>query len=343
MTPSRRKWIMIWLFTGCFMVYLMVVIGGITRLTGSGLSITEWNLVMGSVPPMSDEAWNETFAKYQASPQFQKVNYDFGLEEFKSIFWWEYFHRLLGRVIGIVFIIPFAIFVFKKWLNRALIFKYLMVLFLGGFQGLLGWYMVKSGLVDDPKVSHFRLAAHLVTAFITFAYIFYLWLDLYFLEKEKPKEAEPSLVNASGIFFGILILQLVYGGFTAGLHAGRIYTTFPKMGDDWIPEAVYAMDGFIKNISENLAGVQFAHRILAFILFFLGSFITIYIFNRIKDSVARRAALFMVSALGVQFVLGVFTLIYSVPITLGVLHQSGAFFLFVATIFLYHRLRAIAV
>lgn len=324
-------------------MYAMVVIGAITRLTGSGLSITEWNLVKGTFPPLTDSQWAETFGKYQSSPQFQIVNHDISLDGFKSIFWWEYIHRLLGRLIGLVFLIPFLYFLIRKQLTRAVVRRCLMIFFLGGFQGLLGWLMVKSGLVDRPSVSHFRLAAHLLTAFLTFGVIFYLLLDC-FPPAEKEKRELPIWGKFKilwVVFIGLLLAQIVYGAFTAGLHAGRVFNTFPKMGEDWVPDAVFAMNSWYANLFENLAGVQFIHRCLGWVVFISGLWLSWKLFKVAETEEMKQWATSLALVLFFQFLLGVFTLLLSVPLVLGVAHQTGAFVLFAVVLGILHRINRI--
>jgi cytochrome c oxidase assembly protein subunit 15 len=329
----NRK-IIIWLAAGCFLVFMMVIIGGITRLTGSGLSITEWKLVRGTIPPLNEAQWQEEFENYKQIPQYRELNYDYSLADFKAIYFWEYLHRLIGRLIGVVFIIPFLYFYFTKQLNKPLLKKLLFIFFLGGFQGFLGWYMVKSGLVNNIRVSHLRLAAHLITAFITYGFIFWVMLDYWF-----KVEGLRFKVRSEQIFILLLIIiQIIYGAFTAGLKAGHIYNTFPKMGDAWIPEAVtYGLqtEG-IGSLINNIACVQFVHRIVAWSLVIV---IIIYWLKTRKivrsnaNSSAERqlkAMNFLMLAVIIQFLLGMFTLLYNVPIILGVLHQVGAFALFTA-------------
>jgi heme a synthase len=335
MALNKNKSVIIWLLSGCALIFIMVVIGGITRLTQSGLSIVEWDLLMGSIPPLNDAAWQELFIKYQQSPQYQLVNNHFSLEEFKSIFWWEFIHRLFGRFIGMVFFIPFVFFLLTKRLNPSLTKKLLILFALGGFQGFLGWFMVKSGLVKDPAVSHYRLAAHLITAFITFGYTFWIALELWF-EHKKQAIAVKELKTPAIVLFSLVVLQIIYGAFVAGLRAGSLYTTFPKMGDEWIAESVtfaYAKFGFI-SLFENPASVQFVHRILAFIV--LG--IALYLWrmtqkNDLGSSIKQTLNILLLVILG-QFLLGIITLIYSVPVVLGVLHQAGAFVAFAAVVYL---------
>lgn len=332
------KPIVFWLFSGCFLVFLMVAIGGITRLTGSGLSMVEWDLLMGTVPPMNEQQWVEMFEKYKQFPEYQKLNYHFELEDFKSIFWWEYIHRLLGRLIGIVFLIPFIYFWMKGKISRNLMTKLLILFILGAFQGFLGWYMVKSGLVDDPYVSHYRLAIHLIAALATFAFALWFGLDEWHGE-QKDSAANKNLVRWTWIFFAVLILQIIYGAFVAGLKAGYVFTTWPKMGNDWFPQAITIMKPFYINFLESLAGVQFVHRYLAYVLIVLAGII---FFRSRKHSLSKaqqKSVAFLMVAVAIQAILGIFTLIFSVPVILGVIHQSWAFVLVSVNLILAHRLQ----
>lgn len=311
----------------------MVNIGGITRLTGSGLSITEWNLLMGTFPPMSDADWNEAFEKYQTSPQFQKLNYHYGLDEFKAIFFWEYFHRLIGRLIGLVFIIPFLWFYFKKQIPQGFMPKLMFLFGLGALQGFLGWFMVKSGLVDRPSVSHYRLALHLGTAFFTYCYT--LWLVLILL---YPRPYKIRVSNEAKQFAILLSLQIVYGAFVAGLKAGYVYNTWPLMGGEFFPEAIGMLDSILRDITENLATVQFIHRILAiFILLF--SFQLFFKHRKSVDPYVRKSTIWLFVLVCFQFLLGVLTILnfQTSPVFWGVIHQAGALFTLTgAVIFLYH-------
>lgn len=333
MQKSTQRALLIWLFSGCFLVFMMVVVGGITRLTRSGLSITEWNPIMGAIPPLNEADWQIAFAKYQQTPEFQKINFDMQLEEFKFIFFWEFIHRLIGRLIGIVFLIPFLYFYLTKKIDKPFALKLLGVFALGGLQGFIGWYMVASGLVDNPHVSHYRLATHLITAFITFGYIFWLALEVMY-PNSKGEKTPIALKSMSRLVLGVVTLQIIYGAFVAGLKAGHIYNTFPKMGDEWFPEAITAIEPWYSNFTEGLAGVQFVHRYIAYVV--VGLFIALW--YRTKNmglsSYQQNGIKALGIALGVQFLLGLFTLLYSVPITLGVLHQVGAFFLFATSIYL---------
>lgn len=338
---DSRKQIIIWLATGCFLIALMVVVGGITRLTYSGLSMVEWNLVMGSIPPLSEQDWLDTFNKYKQTPEFRIKNHDFSLEEFKSIFWWEYIHRMLGRLIGLVFIVPFLYFLFKKKLDAPLIKKLFIVFALGCFQAFLGWFMVKSGLVKDPQVSHYRLAGHLVTAFILFGFIFWIMLEIIFRKAGKEVTHTRRLRKYTVALLFITFIQVTYGAFVSGLKAGRIYNTFPKMGDQWIPDTVgfaYQKAGLISFL-ENMGSVQFIHRYIAFIIFFL----VIYIWSisrKISLSSHQRMGLSLVlSILTAQILLGIFTLLFAVPVVLAIFHQIGALLLVTAIIYFWFHLR----
>ena len=317
----------------------MVVVGGITRLTGSGLSITEWNVIMGSIPPLNQNDWSLVFEKYKASPQFQKVNFSMNLEEFKSIFWWEFIHRLIGRLIGMVFLIPFLYFLWKKRLSKSLIRQLLVIFGLGALQGFIGWYMVSSGLIDKPAVSHYRLATHLITAFITYGYIFWVALSLIYQNDPSPKVSK-QWSRRTAVLLGIVILQIVYGAFVAGLHAGKVYNTWPKMGEDWFPSTILAMQPAWVNFFENYIGVQFIHRYIALALLLMGLLLA-YFYRTEKAFALKQALNFFLIALVIQFVLGVVTLLYAAPIALSAIHQIGGFFLFTSVIFFYFRAKTL--
>lgn len=321
------KPIAIWLLTGCLLIFLMVVIGGMTRLTNSGLSMVEWNLFMGSIPPTSEADWQTLFQKYQQYPEYQLVNFNISLDEFKSIFYWEYGHRMFGRLIGLVFIFPFLWFWLRNRIQKSVMPKLLLILAMGAFQGFLGWYMVKSGLVKDPDVSHYRLAMHLITAFITFAYTFWVALSLIYPATSQLTIPELKLRNGLRLLLITVIVQIVWGAYVAGLNAGKVYNTWPKMGDKWIADGVTAMQPWWTNFVEGLAGVQFIHRYLAYLVVGL----VLYLFlkgKRLSISKRRKEALTIITgAVSIQFLLGIFTLLYAVPTSLGLLHQLGAFVL----------------
>lgn len=331
-----NKKVVYWLYTGCFLIFVMVVVGGITRLTNSGLSISDYKLITGTIPPLTEEQWVEEFEFYKQFPEYQKLHYHFTLEDFKGIYFWEWLHRFIGRMIGLVFIIPFLYFLITKQLTRPTIYKSLVLLFLGGFQGFLGWYMVKSGLVDMPAVSHYRLAAHLTTAFITFAYCFWVAMDLNY---PKKKDINKSFRNLVWVGMIILLLQIIWGAFVAGLDAGWIHNTWPKMtGGEWIHETVYIEQNPVwRNFIEGKSGVQFVHRYLAYIVVAIILLIWYKSRNLSLTLPQQRGIHWLVGLVFLQFLLGVLTLIYAVPLWLGVAHQVGAFFLLTAMTFTLHR------
>ncbi|MBR9914239.1 MAG: heme A synthase [Algicola sp.] len=331
-----NKKVIYWLLTGCVLIFIMVVVGGITRLTHSGLSISNYKLISGTIPPMNDVEWQEAFDLYKQYPEYQKLNTHFELQDFKDIYFWEWLHRVIGRFIGLVFIIPFLYFLIKGQLTKPTIKKSIILLFLGGFQGFLGWYMVKSGLIDNPDVSHYRLAAHLTTAFLTFAYTFWVALDLIFPNK---KDIEKGVRNFIRIGLVVLIFQIIYGAFVAGLDAGFIHNHWPLMNEGKIMhETVYIeQQPLIRNFVEGKSGAQFVHRVFAFVVVFF--IIAIWLKARQLILTKNQVIGLNLLLLGVtiQFLLGVLTIIYAVPVWLGVAHQIGAFLLLSAMVFTLHR------
>lgn len=329
-TSNFNKSVFNWLLTGCILIFVTVVVGGITRLTNSGLSMVDWQLFMGVVPPMNEADWIKTFESYKQYPEYQQINFNFTLAEFKSIFFWEYLHRMIGRLIGMVFIIPFAYFLITKKITGALIPKCLLILFMGGFQGLIGWWMVKSGLANNPDVSHYRLAVHLFTAFITFSYTFWVALGL---KATDSKDYHPSIQKGLKLLLPVLLIQIVYGAFVSGLNAGLLFNTWPKMGEHWISPAITAIKPTYLNFIEGLAGVQFLHRYLAYIV--VGIIIYLWVKGRKLwlSNTQRKGLNFLVIMVLIQFILGVFTILNGVPIWLGVAHQFGAFILLGGTVF----------
>lgn len=331
-----NKRVIYWLITGCVLIFIMVIVGGITRLTHSGLSISNYKLISGTIPPMNDVEWQQAFDLYKQYPEYQKLNNHFNLEDFKDIYFWEWLHRVFGRLIGLVFIIPFLYFLITKQLTRPTIKKAVILLFMGSFQGFLGWYMVKSGLVDRPDVSHYRLAAHLTTAFLTFAYTFWVALDLIFPNKKDINKGFRNLVRAGLI---ILIIQIIYGAFVAGLDAGWIHNHWPMMSEGkFMHETVYIeQNPLYKNFIEGKSGVQFVHRILAYVV----ALLIIIIWRRSKREILSKYQVIGIASLlimvCIQFLLGVFTILLQVPVWLGVAHQVGAFLLLSTMVFTLHR------
>lgn len=335
MNKDNKK-VVYWLFIGCFLIFVMVVVGGITRLTHSGLSISNYKLISGAIPPMNEVEWQEAFDLYKQYPEYQKLNTHFTLKDFKGIYFWEWLHRVIGRFIGVVFIIPFIYFLIRKQLTKSTIKKSIILLILGGFQGFLGWYMVKSGLVDRPDVSHYRLAAHLTTAFVTFAYTFWVGLDILYPNKKTINKGIKNLIR---IGLGVLLLQIIYGAFVAGLDAGFIHNHWPMMSEGkFMHETVLIEQSpVIKNFIEGKSGVQFVHRILAYVVV---AFVFM-IWNKTRklslSSDQKKGINALLILVGVQFLLGVLTIIMQVPVWLGVAHQIGAFFLLTAMTFVLHR------
>lgn len=331
--------VVFWLFTGCVLVFIMVVVGGITRLTNSGLSMTDWHLVTDTFPPLTEEKWNEAFEDYKQFPEYQKINIhnDFGLDDYKYIYFWEWFHRFIGRIIGIVFIVPFVYFLIKKRLNRATIMKCLILLGMGALQGFFGWFMVKSGLVDNPDVSHFRLSLHLTFAFVTFAYTLWVALDLIYPQRMP---AVLPLRKLARWAYVLLLIQIIYGGFVAGLSAGLIHNHWPLMADQqFIHDSVFIeYDSMLANFTEGKSGVQFVHRTLAYVV--VGLILALYFKSRKQTLTLQQRRGIEISVLLVfcQFALGVFTLIYRVPLSLGLAHQVVAFFLLTAMTYTLHRI-----
>ena len=331
-----NKKVIYWLFTGCFLIFIMVVVGGITRLTHSGLSIPDYKLISGTIPPINEQQWEEAFELYKQYPEYQKLNSNITLTEFKSIFFWEWLHRFIGRVLGLVFIIPFLYFLITRQLDKSTIKKTIILLILGGFQGFLGWYMVKSGLVDRPDVSHYRLAAHLTTAFVTFAFTLWIALDLIYPIKKTINKTFRNLIR---IGLAILFIQIIYGAFVAGLDAGFIHNHWPMMSEGKFMHETVLIEKtpVYKNFIEGRSGVQFIHRILAF--FVVISIAIIYIKGK-KIAISNHQLNGLNSLLilvGVQSLLGILAILLQVPLWLGVAHQIGAFLLLSSMTFTLHR------
>ena len=331
-----NKKVIYWLFTGCVLIFIMVVVGGITRLTHSGLSIPDYKLISGTIPPINEQQWEEAFELYKQYPEYQKLNSNITLTEFKGIFFWEWLHRVIGRVLGLVFIIPFLYFLITRQLDKSTIKKTIILLILGGFQGFLGWYMVKSGLVDRPDVSHYRLAAHLTTAFVTFAFTLWIALDLIFPIKKTINKTYRNLIR---IGLAILFIQIIYGAFVAGLDAGFIHNHWPMMSEGKFMHETVLIEKtpVYKNFIEGRSGVQFIHRILAF--FVVISVVIIYIKGK-KIAISNYQLNGLNSLLilvGVQSLLGVLAILLQVPLWLGIAHQIGAFLLLSSMTFTLHR------
>jgi len=336
-----QKPIAIWLLICCAMVFAMIVVGGVTRLTDSGLSIVEWQPIVGTMPPVTQEDWDVLLEKYRATPQYQKINKGMSVDEFKNIFWWEYFHRLLGRLIGIVFFVPFVYFLVKKRIDRSLGIKLTGIFVLGGLQGLMGWYMVMSGLVNDPHVSQYRLTAHLGLAFVIFAAMFWVALGLLAPQSEhsKPDEKTQHLRRFSYGLTSLIFIMILSGGFVAGIRAGLAYNTFPLMNGYLIPPDLFILEPWYRNFFDNITTVQFDHRLIAWLLAFL---VPLFWFKTRKvelSGTTRLACNLFLLMLAIQISLGIATLLQVVPIHLAASHQGGAVLLFAAALWVSHRFR----
>jgi cytochrome c oxidase assembly protein subunit 15 len=329
-----------WLFACCALVFCMVVVGGVTRLTHSGLSITEWQPIVGTLPPLTDGDWQVAFDKYRLTPEFRQVNHAMSLAEFKGIFWWEYFHRLLGRLIGIAFLVPLVWLVARRRIPAGYAWKLAGIFVLGGLQGAMGWYMVQSGLVDDPRVSQFRLTAHLGLAFVIFAAMFWVGLSLVFPQR-APLDDRGRAARRWALGTAALVLFMVLtGGFVAGIRAGFAYNTFPLMSGHWVPPEIFLIDPWWKNFFWNMATVQFDHRLTAYTLAIA---VPLLWWKVRRDPAlparARTGAGVLLALLAAQIALGIATLLLVVPLPLAAAHQAGALLVFAAALNVAHALR----
>ncbi len=333
----REPAVAAWLLACCALVLAMVVVGGVTRLTHSGLSIVEWQPIVGTVPPLNDAQWMEAFAKYRLTPEYRKVNHAMSLHEFKGIFWWEYFHRLLGRLIGVVFLLPLLWFWWRRRIDQPLALKLAAIFVLGGLQGAMGWYMVQSGLVDDPRVSQYRLTAHLVIALAIYAAM--LWTALGLLYPRAPVAAPPRLRRFSWAITAAITYMLVTGGFVAGIHAGLAYNTFPLMNGYLLPPEIFLLEPWYLNFFNNMATVQFDHRLGAWLLAVLVPWFWLSARREALGTRAKLAANLLLGMLALQIALGIATLLLVVPVPLAAMHQGGAVLLLGAALFTNHALR----
>lgn len=333
MSVDRTRPVVIWLLTGCVMIVCMVAIGGITRLTESGLSITEWKPVTGALPPLNEAAWQAEFEKYKRIPEYRLLNQDMDLEGFKRIFFWEWLHRNWGRLMGLVFMVPFLLFwrrgLLKGWLMR----RTLWILLGGAIVAGLGWFMVVSGLEKNTDVSHYRLAIHLCAAFSVFALVFWTVLDLRRTRRAFVGDGT-SAAHWSRWLLALLALQIIYGAFTAGLDAGRVANTWPLMHGRFLSEQALNYSGTALDFVDHKEGVQFIHRNLAWLV--AAAFIA-FAYRQRGNTSLKGAGRLLLAAVIAQFVLGVLTLIMQVPIVLGVLHQFGAVLLLMALLNVLHR------
>ncbi|MDC1382123.1 COX15/CtaA family protein [Candidatus Puniceispirillum sp.] len=308
---SNNQLVTKWLFFVALLVAIMVVIGGITRLTGSGLSMVEWRPLIGTLPPMTASEWQRVYELYQASPEYQKLNYGMSLNSFKTIFFWEYVHRLWGRLLGLAFGLPFLFLVLAGRIPAGLLSRMLLLFLLGGFQGVVGWWMVKSGLTEEASVSQYRLATHLSIALVIFSILIWTVFDL----RDGYSKRPTGIALASLI---LLVITVIAGALVAGMDAGLLYNEYPLMGSYLLP-VEYGEAGWLDPF-ENPASAQFHHRWLAALTF------TVVIVLGLKTrggALSFRANL-VLAAVSAQFAIGVLTLIHGVPVALGGMHQAGA-------------------
>lgn len=330
--PAVRRW----LFSLWALIFAMVLVGGITRLTGSGLSIVHWQPVSGVIPPLNEADWQAAFESYKTSPQFREVNRWMSVGDFQRIFWWEYIHRLLGRAIGLLALVPWLYFVWRKAISRSLALKTAGLILLGAAQGFMGWYMVQSGLVDEPRVSHFRLAAHLSLAFLSG--MLALWLALDCAGERVPSERiAPVSLRAVWALVFLLALQVVYGAFMAGTHAGYYYATFPDLNGSYLPGPSFTGPSALHDALHAPTAIHYVHRLLGFVV--LGYGIGLWVFLRrveLRPRLSRASAIVALLTF-LQFNLGAFTVVRRVEFSLALAHQVFAYVLLSSVVLLLHR------
>lgn len=326
----------IWLYALAAMVFAMIVIGGITRLTESGLSMVEWKPLIGWLPPLSEQEWHRVFSLYQDTPEYQKVNRWMTIDDFKTIFFWEYFHRLWGRLIGVAFLIPFLALALAGRIRRELLPRLLLLFLLGGLQGAIGWWMVTSGLVDNPAVSQYRLAIHLSVAFVILGALLWTALGLTLV----PSGRDGHLRRHAVATLHLIALTVVAGAFVAGLDAGLIYNTFPLMGDGLVPPDYGFLEPFWLNMFDNPAAVQFNHRLVAILTFAVILWLLARTVRAPETTARTRLAVHALAGMAaVQLALGISTLLAQVPVSLGAAHQGGAALTFAAALWLVFETR----
>ena len=328
MYKSENFQISLWLVSLMSIILLMIIVGGLTRLTESGLSMVDWRLFMGTIPPLSHGDWLKVFEDYKQYPEYQIKNINMTLSEFKYIFWWEYGHRVLGRLIGIIFIIPFIYFALKKYFSNEELYSYSFLLFLGGAQGIIGWWMVKSGLDVNPYVSHLRLAVHLIIAQIILSLIAYLFLKRLDIGIYKNNFSSHKIFF---IFFNVIIFfTVIYGAFMAGLDAGKSFNTWPKMGDNYIPENLIFIEDRLFGFFDNSVFIHFFHRALAYLSFLTILYMCFKHFKGIENKYQKIHFLIVLFLVLIQLFIGVFVVLSNVQVSLGSIHQIIGTLLFVS-------------
>ena len=335
LTPSQQQYdrqVAYWLLLCAVVIFGMILLGGVTRLTDSGLSMVDWKPIKGIIPPITQADWQAMFAKYQQFPEYQKTNFTMTLEEFKPIFMYEYLHRMLGRFIGIIFVLPFLFFYFTKRIAHGLTPRLVVMLLLGGSQGLLGWYMVKSGLVDNPHVSQYRLTAHLGLAVFIYGFIVWTVLDLLAPKLSHPKHLKRFSYTLSSLIF----LMILSGGLVAGTRAGIPYPTWPLMGDSFIPPGLYSLTPFWLSAFEDMLTIQFNHRMFAYLIVVL---VVAFAYKALKSDLngpLKTAIYCFLILLVAQVSLGISTLIFYIPVPVAAAHQVCAVALSTASLFVSH-------
>jgi cytochrome c oxidase assembly protein subunit 15 len=328
---QSRRTLAIWLFAVCGLIALMVVVGGLTRLTGSGLSITEWKPIHGALPPLSLEEWQEEFDAYRQIPQYQLINKGMSLDEFKAIFWWEWGHRNLGRLIGMAFLLPFLVFWFRGQVERPLVPRLIGLFILGGLQGFMGWYMVASGLTERVDVSQYRLVAHLGLALVIYAAIFMTALPLW--RSEWPARRDPHPLHRwSHVVAALIFFQILLGGFVAGTDAGLTYNTWPLMDEAIIPAGAWASDPVWRAPFEDVTTIQFNHRMMGYVVFIAVVALVVAALRQAVTGWKRTAGWLLLGAVVLQVAIGIWTLIAVMPIWLAAMHQFGAVVLLTAAL-----------
>jgi cytochrome c oxidase assembly protein subunit 15 len=340
--PAGISAVCLWLFIVAGFIFAMVLVGGATRLTGSGLSITEWQPILGILPPSSEGAWQEAFEKYRQIPEYELVNRGMSLGAFKTIYWWEWTHRFIGRLIGFVFLIPFVYFLARRSIPKAFIPRVAALFVLGGAQGALGWFMVKSGLSDRVDVSQYRLAAHLALAVAIAGYAF--WLGLSIREQSRParegnplRASSPGVRLCAGLLAALVYLQIIAGAFVAGLKAGHASNTWPLMNGEVLPPGLDAISPWYLNFFENPLTAQFTHRVLAYAIaiFAIGFGALIWRFPNTRP--LRLPIVALLCAIMLQIALGVVTILYGVPIDAALAHQANAIAVLALALWMLHR------
>ena len=332
----------VWLLALSAMVLVQVMLGAITRLTDSGLSIMEWDPILGAIPPLSDAEWHRVFALYQGIAEYKLVNAGMTLEAFKSIFWWEYLHRLWGRLIGVAFLAPFLWFWLRGHLRGRRMGRLAAIFALGGLQGLMGWIMVKSGFADRTDVSQYRLVLHLLLALVIYSALLWSALDLLDPERLRAEtQAHSALRRYGWIMMAVITLEIAIGGFVAGLDAGFVYNTFPMMGEHWIAPDLFFQSPWWSNFFENPATAQFLHRLTAGLVAIALIALTVRAHRADLPQEVKRRFYFLPFGLAGQVALGVSTLLLVVPLPLAVAHQAGAFILFSLGLYALHGLRRV--